>query len=88
MKGNKGRSRFMLCIRNDGAEDLETRKVYQVLLDRKAASEGYARIIDESGEDYLYPVDYFVPLKLPATIACELALPAKGFSKLRAASQR
>jgi len=65
----KSRSRFVLCIRNDGADDLEPRKVYQVLSDRSAAREGYARVIDESGEDYLYPAHYFVPVKLPVAIS-------------------
>ena len=51
----KSRSNFVLCIRNDGAEDLEPRKVYQILTDRPAERDGYARVIDESGEDYLYP---------------------------------
>jgi hypothetical protein len=49
-------------------DDLEARKVYQVLPDRKASSEGYVRVIDESGEDYMYPSDLFVPVKLPAAI--------------------
>jgi hypothetical protein len=65
----KLRSRFVLCIRNEGADDLEPRKVYQVLSDRSAAREGYARVIDESGEDYLYPAEYFVPVKLPVAIS-------------------
>ena len=65
----RSRSRFVLCIRNEGAEDLEPRKVYQILSDRSAAREGYARIIDESGEDYLYPAEYFVPVRLPQTIS-------------------
>jgi hypothetical protein len=59
----------VLCIRNDGADDLEPRKVYQALSDRSAAREGYARVIDESGEDYLYPAEYFVPVKLPIAIS-------------------
>ena len=65
----KSKSKFLLCIRNDGADDLEPRKVYQVLNDRSAAREGYARVIDESGEDYLYPAEYFVPVKLPVAIS-------------------
>ena len=68
----KSKSRFVLCIRNDGAEDLEQRKVYQVLSDRSAAREGYVRVIDESGEDYLYPAEYFVPVKLPIAISRQL----------------
>ena len=46
-------------------EDLETRKVYQVLPDREASREGYVRVIDESGEDYLYPSDWFIEIPLP-----------------------
>ena len=56
--------KFVLCIRNAACEDLELRKVYQVLLDKKASQDGYLRIVDESGEDYLYPESYFVPVSL------------------------
>ena len=69
MKAEKSKSRFLLCVRNDGADDLELRKVYQVLPDPAAAREGYVRVVDESGEDYLYPADYFVPVRLPVVIA-------------------
>lgn len=68
----QGRSKFVLCVRGEDLEDVEQRKVYQVLPDPAAAREGYVRIIDESGEDYLYPSDYFVPLKLPAVATKEL----------------
>ncbi|MBC7259011.1 MAG: hypothetical protein H5T65_07160 [Chloroflexi bacterium] len=67
---------FALCIRNEGAEDLELRKVYQLLEDESAAKDGYVRVIDESGEDYLYPVDYFVRLELPQEAVAALALTA------------
>ncbi len=67
MKHDK-QPRFAICIRNEGAEDLEIRKVYQVLPDESAAAAGYIRIIDESGEDYLYPKDYFVLLELPEEV--------------------
>jgi hypothetical protein len=53
-------------------EDLEVRKVYQVLPDREASREGYVRIIDESGEDYIYPSDLFVPVKLPTAVVRRL----------------
>lgn len=56
---------FALCIRNDDCEDLERRKVYRVLPDEDAAREGYVRVVDESGEDYLYPASYFVLVELP-----------------------
>ena len=55
----------MLCIENKDCDDLEKRKVYQVLPDDKAADEGYLRIVDESGEDYLYPESYFISVELP-----------------------
>jgi hypothetical protein len=73
MKGKKPQATFMLCIRNGGADDLEPRRVYQVLPDRSAAREGHVRIIDESGEDYLYPAEYFAPVKLSLGVARELA---------------
>jgi len=76
MKGAKQRSTFVLCIRNDGSDDLEPRKVYQALPDRAAVREGYVRVVDESGEDYLYPAEYFVPVRLPVAIAQELVSPS------------
>ena len=76
MKRQKPQSRFVMCVRNDGSGDLEPRKVYQVLPDRAAHREGHVRVVDESGEDYLYPAEYFVPLKLPAAIAQQLVSPS------------
>ena len=57
-------------------EDLEVRKVYQVIPDRDAAREGYIRIVDESGEDYMYPSDLFAPVRLPAAVVRRLKPPA------------
>ena len=55
-----------MCIRNDGyPASLEVRKLYQVLPEAQATSLGHLRVIDESGEDYLYPKDYFFLLDLP-----------------------
>jgi hypothetical protein len=56
---------FVLCIENRGAEDLDVRKVYRVLPDKAATAAGHVRVIDESGEDYLYPAGYFVSVELP-----------------------
>ncbi len=58
--------RFVICI-NDGGyiDDLKVRTVYQLLPDKSAAKSGYIRIIDETGEDYLYPADLFAPIELP-----------------------
>jgi len=77
MRVQKPKSSFALCVRDDGAEDLEERKLYQVLPDRVAAREGYLRVIDESGEDYLYPSELFIPLRLPAAIARRLMSPSR-----------
>lgn len=57
--------KFALCIDNKDSEDLEKRKIYQVIPDNKAEKEGYIRVIDESGEDYLYPSSYFILVQLP-----------------------
>jgi len=68
MKRQKRTVHFVLCVENQGCDDLDKRKVYQVIPDPDAEVEGYIRIIDESGEDYLYPKHYFVPLELPADV--------------------
>ena len=59
---------FMLCIENSGCEDIEQRKLYQILPDEKAAREGYLRVVDESQEDYLYPKSYFIFVELPPEV--------------------
>jgi hypothetical protein len=64
MKRKKAERRFVVCVRNEDCEDLELRKIYQVLPDTAAAEDGYIRVIDESGEDYLYPADYFLQIEL------------------------
>jgi hypothetical protein len=56
---------YGLCVKNDDCEDIELRKVYTILPDAKAKREGYVRVIDESGDDYLYPELFFVPIRLP-----------------------
>jgi hypothetical protein len=57
--------RVALCIENKDCDDLEKRKIYQMLPDEEAEKEGYIRVIDESGEDYLYPHSYFIAVQLP-----------------------
>jgi len=60
---------LVLCLRNKGYEvSLERRKIYQVLPDRDAATHGQLRVIDESGEDYLYPTTFFEPISLPTKL--------------------
>ena len=57
---------FVVCIRNDDMPgSLEFRKLYEMIPDPNAAKHNLVRIVDESGEDYLYPESYFVPVKLP-----------------------
>ena len=56
--------KYVICLRNDDAGDLEVRKLYEVLPDELAAERGYLRVVDESGEDYLYPADYFAAIDL------------------------
>lgn len=57
---------FVICIQNeDYLASLELWKVYRVLLDEKATKHQLLRVIDESGEDYLYSESYFVPINLP-----------------------
>ncbi|MGL4501767.1 MAG: hypothetical protein ACRCU2_22045 [Planktothrix sp.] len=60
---------FVVCIKNTDYEaSLEVRKIYQVLPDSKANSHQMIRVIDESGEDYLYPKAYFMPIELSAPL--------------------
>ena len=68
------RTRYALCVRNDGyAASLEVRKIYQAIRDRQAEAHGLVRVVDESGEDYLYPAEFFVPVALSKTARDALA---------------
>ena len=61
------KNRFLLCVDNHGYEaSLELRKLYENIPDKEAEHHGQVRIIDESGEDYLYPNRYFAPIRLLA----------------------
>jgi|WetSurMetagenome_2_1015567.scaffolds.fasta_scaffold170824_1 hypothetical protein len=61
------KNKYLLCVENKGFEtSLELRKLYLNLPDKEAESHAQWRIIDESGEDYLYPVRFFAPISLPA----------------------
>ena len=69
MQHRSTEARFVVCIKNDGyPASLEVRKIYRMVSDTRAAEHQLARIIDESGEDYLYPADYFVPIELPQAL--------------------
>ena len=56
---------YAMCITNRDCDDLEKRKLYRIVPDEEAAQEGYLRVMDESGEDYLYPQSYFVMVDVP-----------------------
>jgi hypothetical protein len=61
--------RFAICIENEGyPASLELWKVYRVLADEKAAKHHLIRVIDESGEDYLYSEGWFVTIELPRAV--------------------
>ena len=65
----KREAQFVICIANKGyAASLELRKIYQLVPDKAASSLHQIRVIDESGEDYLYPEDFFVPVQLPQAV--------------------
>lgn len=75
MKHHKVEPKFAVCINNEDYEvSLELRKIYKILPDAKAAGHHYIRVIDESGEDYLYPEDYFIPIELPKAVKKALLL--------------
>jgi hypothetical protein len=68
---------FMICVDNRGYESsLEKRKLYEVLTDRVAGRHHQIRVIDESGEDYLYPEKCFAPVRLPTITKDKLELTA------------
>jgi hypothetical protein len=69
MKEQELRTRFVVCVNNKGyATSLELRKIYQVVEDARSEEHGLIRVIDESGEDYLYPVEYFAAIELPQAV--------------------
>lgn len=77
MAENNAKPRFVVCVKNDGyLASLEPRKIYPVLRDEKAAKHGLIRVIDESGEDYLYPTDFFAPIEVPKALEKTFALAA------------
>jgi hypothetical protein len=66
-------TKFILCVDHGGhPEALEPRKFYRLVSDPTAAAEGMRRVIDESGEDYLYPAACFVELPLPSSVEAQL----------------
>jgi hypothetical protein len=69
MEEREDNIRFAVCVNNaDYPASLELHKIYRVLPDGDVKVEGDLRVVDESGEDYLYPADYFVLLELPQSV--------------------
>lgn len=60
--------RFAVCVETDDPDLLTPRMIYQVLPDESAARSEYVRVIDNEGEDYLYPAKYFVIVDLPREV--------------------
>ena len=64
----KRKRRFVICIRSDDSDLLTPRRIYEVLPDESAAKSKYIRVINNEGEDYLYPASYFVPVEFPPAV--------------------
>ena len=64
---------FAVCVENSGyPASLELHKIYRVVPDQDAAREGDLRIVDESGEDYLYPAEWFAAVEVPRRVKASL----------------
>jgi len=72
MSGLSEHRQFAICVTNDNCDDLQVLKIYQLLPDEKAAEENYVRIIDDSGEDYLYPESCFVMTEFSEIVTKQL----------------
>ena len=69
MKSTKSTTRFVICVNNsEYPASLELFKIYRIIPDKEAQADGDMRVVDESGEDYLFPADYFIPINLPRTV--------------------
>lgn len=69
MNEGNGNIRFVVCVNNhDYPASLEVRKLYHTIEDKEAERHNFLRVVDESGEDYLYPAHYFVVLPLPGEV--------------------
>ncbi len=69
----KTETQFVICVNTDDPDLLTPRMIYEVMSDEKAAKLKYIRVIDNEGEDYLYPADYFIDIDLPREVEQVLA---------------
>ena len=67
-KHQKPERQFAICINTDDPDLLTPRMIYEVLPDESAAKSNYIRVIDNEGEDYLYPADYFILVDFPHAV--------------------
>lgn len=71
---------FVICIKNEESEaSLEAKKVYEQIPDQLSEQQGLIRVIDESGEDYLYPKEFFAPITVPDAAQTIFATPISWF---------
>ena len=68
MTSGISRPRYVVCIDPGAHDDLQARRIYRVLSDPSASKSNYIRVIDDSGEDYLYPKRLFLPLHLSSAV--------------------
>ena len=69
MEHRNPETQYAVCIKNEGyPASLEVRKIYRIIPDSHSAEHQLVRVVDESGEDYLYPADYFVSIELPQAL--------------------
>jgi len=74
MRRRRQTAQYLLCVRNEGyAASLQTRRLYEHISDKDAESRGLVRVIDESGEDYLYPQKLFASVNLPLPVVRAIA---------------
>jgi hypothetical protein len=66
--GPKTKRQLAICIRTDDADLLTPRRIYELLPDESAAKSRYVRVVDNEGEDYLYPASYFVFVDFPPAV--------------------
>src|SRR5262245_44051819 len=75
MKTRNLARRYVVCLRNEGyGASLVVRRIYQLVPDRQAEKRGLCRVVDESGEDYLYPKRLFAEVDLPLAVSRKLAV--------------
>ena len=72
MNNSSDQRQFVICIADQNYDDLQVLKIYQCLPDEKAEEESYIRVIDDSGEDYLYPAKYFIETHFPDSVTKQL----------------